>query len=66
MNDIYIQTAGIIIAAVISGVAAYYAAKAEKNSRSVGNGFTTEVLVDLRELREMMTTHLRDHSRHDV
>jgi hypothetical protein len=62
MSEVVVNSAGIVVAAIISGVAAYYAAKAEKNSRPVGNGFTNEIRDDLKELRELLTTHLRDHA----
>jgi len=52
-----------VVAASIAGVAAYYAAKAEKNSRPVSNGFTAEVVRDLRELRAMMVRHLENHAK---
>ena len=54
---------GVIAAATISGVSAIFAARAEKNSRPVSNGFAAEVLGDLRELRRMLFTHLKDHDR---
>lgn len=65
MMDKFIESGAVIIAALISGIAAYYAAKAEKNSRPVSNGFTAEVKQDLRELRDLLTTHLRDHANRD-
>ena len=52
-----------VVAAGIAGIAAYYAAKAEKNSRPVSNGFTAEVVRDLRELRAMMVRHLENHAK---
>lgn len=52
-----------VISALIAGVAAYFAAKAEKNSRPVSNGFAKEVVTDLRELRQMMTRHLESHAK---
>ena len=57
-----IRTFGMIVCAGIAGVAAVYAARAEKNSRPVSNGFAKEVTEDLREIRRQMNEHLRDHS----
>jgi len=56
---------GVIAAATVSGVAAIFAAKAEKNSRPVSNGFAEEVLTDLREVRRMLFQHLKDHDKED-
>ena len=53
----------IVLSASISGVAAVFAAKAEKNSRPVSNGFAKEVLHDLRELRSMFVDHLESHNK---
>lgn len=63
MTDTLITVIGGIISASIAGVAAVFAAKAEKNSRPVSNGFAKEVLEDLREIRKTVTEHLRDHSK---
>lgn len=52
---------GLVIAAAISGYAAYMASKAEKNSRPVANGFTGYVLADLREIRKSLLDHLISH-----
>lgn len=54
---------GVIAASTISGVAALYAAKAEKNSRPVSNGFAHEVVTDLRELRLLFIEHLNNHQK---
>jgi hypothetical protein len=54
---------GVIAASTISGIAALYAAKAEKNSRPVSNGFATEVTTDLRELRLLFIEHLNNHQK---
>lgn len=62
MDSLLIQL-GVIAAATISGVAAIFASRAEKNSRPVSNGFADEVLGDLREVRRMLFTHLKDHDR---
>lgn len=57
----WLNFAGLVIAAAISGYAAYMAAKAEKNSRPVSNGFTGYVLADLREIRKSLLDHLISH-----
>jgi hypothetical protein len=57
----WLNFAGIVIAAAISGYAAYMAGKAEKNSRPVANGFTNYVLTDLREIRKSLLDHLISH-----
>jgi ERCC4-type nuclease len=44
-------------------VAAIFAAKAEKNSRPVSNGFAPEVIRDLRELRSLFIEHLNNHTK---
>ncbi len=62
MDSLFIQL-GVIAAATISGVAAIFAARAEKNSRPVSNGFADEVLGDLRELRRMLFEHLKEHDK---
>ena len=62
MDNLLIQL-GVIAAATISGVAAIFAARAEKNSRPVANGFAEEVLHDLRELRKLVFQHLKEHDK---
>lgn len=62
MDNLIIQL-GVIAAATISGVAAIFAARAEKNSRPVSNGFAEEVLNDLREVRKMLFEHLKEHDK---
>jgi hypothetical protein len=57
---------GVIAAATVSGVAAIFAAKAERNSRPTSNGFAEEVLVDLRQVRKLLMLHLKEHDRRDV
>lgn len=42
-----------------------YAAKAEKNSRPVGNGFTGYVLDDLKELKQLLYDHVATHKHQD-
>ena len=65
MDNLIIQL-GVIAAATVSGVAAIFAAKAERNSRPVSNGFAEEVLVDLRQVRKLLMLHLKEHDRRDV
>ncbi len=63
MTTELITALGVIAASTISGVAALYAAKAEKNSRPVSNGFANEVVTDLRELRSLFIEHLNNHQK---
>jgi hypothetical protein len=58
-----IQAGGAIIAASISGVAVYFAAKAEKNSRPVSNGFASGVREDLKEIRSLVIRHIENHDK---
>jgi len=57
-----ISAIGLIAASAVSGIAAIYAAKAEKNSRPVSNGFAKDVKDDLREIRAMLIEHIKDHN----
>ena len=50
-----------IVAAAISAVAAMYAARAEKNSRPVSNGFASGVREDLKEIRSLVIRHIENH-----
>jgi hypothetical protein len=63
MNTELVAALGIIAASVISGMAAIFAAKAEKNSRPVSNGFVPELRHDIRELRSLLLDHLKEHSK---
>jgi len=56
-----ITAIGLLAAATISGIAAIYAAKAEKNSRPISNGFADGLRSDIRELRTLMIEHIKDH-----
>jgi len=56
-----ITAVGLIAASTISGIAALYAARSEKNSRPVSNGFAEGIRADVREIRTLMIEHLRDH-----
>jgi hypothetical protein len=58
-----IQAVGMIAAATISAIAAVFAAKSEKNSRPVSNGFAEGLRTDVREIRAMLIKHLNDHAR---
>jgi len=62
MNET-IQAVGVIAAATISAIAAIFAAKSEKNSRPVSNGFAEGLRTDVREIRAMLIKHLNDHAR---
>ena len=56
-----IAAIGLIAAATISSIAAIFAAKAEKNSRPVSNGFAEGIRADVREIRSLLIEHLKDH-----
>lgn len=59
----YAQAIGMIIASVISSIAVYFAAKAERNSRPVSNGFASGVRADLKEIRSMLMRHIENHDK---
>jgi len=56
-----ITAVGLIAASTISGIAALYAARSEKNSRPVSNGFAEGIRADVREIRTLMIEHIKDH-----
>jgi hypothetical protein len=56
-----ITAVGLIAASTISGIAALYAARSEKNSRPVSNGFAEGIRADVREIRSLLIEHLKDH-----
>ena len=56
-----ITAVGLIAASTISGIAAVYAARSEKKSRPVSNGFAEGIRADVREIRTLMIEHLKDH-----
>jgi Spy/CpxP family protein refolding chaperone len=58
-----VQAVGVIAAATISAIAAVFAAKSERNSRPVSNGFAEGLRHDVREIRAMMIQHLNDHAK---
>ena len=60
MNETIVAI-GLIAAATISSIAAIYAAKAEKNSRPVSNGFADGIRQDVREIRSLLIEHFKDH-----
>ena len=56
-----ITAIGLIAATTVSSIAAIYAAKSERNSRPVSNGFADGLRADVREIRSLMIDHLKDH-----
>lgn len=56
-----ITAIGLIAATTVSSIAAIYAAKSEKNSRPVSNGFAEGIRADVREIRSLMIDHLKNH-----
>ena len=56
-----ITAIGLIAATTVSSIAAIYAAKSEKNSRPVSNGFADGIRSDVREIRSLMIDHLKNH-----
>jgi hypothetical protein len=56
-----ITAVGLIAASTISGIAAIYAARSEKNTRPVSNGFAEGIRADVREIRTLMIEHIKDH-----
>ena len=51
-----------IIVALISATAVMFAAKAERNSRPVSNGFAGHVVSELQALRQMLFDHVSEHT----
>lgn len=49
------------VAALVSGVSAYFSMKAASNSKPVSNGFTGHVMTELRYLRSRLDTHMEHH-----
>jgi hypothetical protein len=60
MTDVVIAIA-MVASSTIAGIAAIYAARAEKNSRPVSNGFADHVREDLKEIRTMLIKHIENH-----
>ena len=58
-----IQAVGLIAAATISAIAAIFAAKSERNSRPVSNGFAEGLRHDVREIRALLIQHINNHDR---
>lgn len=62
MNEI-ITAVAMVASSTIAGIAALFAARAEKNSRPVSNGFADHVRQDLKEIRTMLIKHIENHDR---
>ena len=58
-----ITAIAMVASSTIAGIAALFAAKAEKNSRPVSNGFAEGVRADLKEIRALVIRHIEDHDR---
>ena len=58
-----ITAVAMVASSTIAGIAAVFAAKAEKNSRPVSNGFASGVREDLKEIRSMLIKHIENHDR---
>jgi len=56
-----VTAVGLIAASTISAIAALYAVKGERNSRPISNGFAEGLRDDVREIRQLMIEHLKDH-----
>ena len=58
-----ITAIAMVASSTIAGIAALFAARAEKNSRPVSNGFADSVRHDLKEIRGMLIKHIENHDR---
>ena len=58
-----ITAIAMVASSTIAGIAALFAARAEKNSRPVSNGFVDHVRQDLKEIRTMLIKHIENHDR---
>lgn len=58
-----ITAIAMVASSTIAGIAALFAARAEKNSRPVSNGFADHVRQDLKEIRTMLIKHIENHDR---
>jgi len=58
-----ITAIAMVASSTIAGIAALFAAKAEKNSRPVSNGFANGVREDLKEIRTMLIKHIENHDK---
>jgi len=56
-----ITAVGLIAASTISAIAALYAVKGERNSRPISNGFAEGLRDDVREIRQLLIDHFKDH-----
>lgn len=75
MNEAVIGAIAGIVSALIAGISAVKASRAEKNSRPVSNGFAGRVTAsltgierhldelhrDVREVRQSVFDHIKDH-----
>ena len=62
MNEL-VTAMAMVASSTIAGIAAVFAAKAEKNSRPVSNGFADTVRSDLKEIRALVIRHIENHDR---
>lgn len=60
MNEA-ITAVGLIAASTVSAIAAIYAVKGEKNSRPISNGFADGIRNDVREIRQLLIEHIKNH-----
>ena len=58
-----ITAIAMVASSTIAGIAALFAARAEKNSLPVSNGFADHVRQDLKEIRTMLIKHIENHDR---
>lgn len=56
-----ITAIGLIMATTVSSIAAIFAARSEKNSRPVSNGFAAHVVGSLDRIERRIDEHLKDH-----
>jgi branched-subunit amino acid permease len=61
MSDAAVMAVGSVIVASISALGLIQSSKAAKNSKPVSNGFAEGVRTDLREIREMLFSHIDGH-----
>jgi hypothetical protein len=59
-----IVAVGLIAASTVSAIGALYAARGERNTRPVSNGFADGIRADIREIRQLMIDHLKNHDGH--
>jgi len=56
-----ITAIGLIMATTVSSIAALFAARSEKNSRPVSNGFAAHVTGSLDRIERRIDEHLKGH-----